>query len=697
VEAHAVTRTPETDLSLFFHPRTIAVIGATDDKRKPGYALLMKVKNRADRDGATVYGVNPRLSDIDGIACFPTLAEVPGEIDVAVIMIGDAEAGLRDVVLKGARFAVIFTAGFREIGEEGAKREEELAAIARDGGVRLFGPNTNVNAFEMFPETDGKKLALVTQSGHQGRPIAQGVELGIGVKYWAPTGNEADLEFADFVEYFVDLDDVAVVAAYIEGFKSIPRLRDAAEKAARAGKPIVLVKIGRTEAGQRMAMAHTGHLTGSDDVTNAFFGQYGIVRVDDLDELLETAALFTRIPKPPNEGVCIYAISGGTGAHMADLCAWGGLSLPTLTEETQQKLRDAIPDYLTVSNPVDNGAQVMRKPGQNRGLIDICLEDPNVGILVCPITGILPSMSKVIAGDIVDAYKTASKPVVVIWGSPVTDEEGYRILVEGGVPMFRSFRAAVVGLRRYLDYWRFADAFESRPVSPSRIPAGFETMLAGSGAMSEYDSASLAAQYGVPFPMSALCETESQAVEAAGRLGDLVVMKACGSGVLHKTDAGLVRVGVPSDQVAATFRTLDEAGRAYAGDAGYDGVLVQQLAPDGEEVIIGFSDDPQFGPVVLFGLGGVFVEVLKDIALRVAPLTRADAEQMVREVKGFPLLDGARGRPKADVDALVDLIMNVSRMAVELRGRIAEFDLNPVRVQPSGQGVVALDALVVRS
>jgi acetate---CoA ligase (ADP-forming) len=700
-----MTRTPETDLSLFFHPRTIAVIGATDDKRKPGYALLRKVQARAERDGATVYGVNPRLTDIDGIACYPSLAEVPGEIDVAVIMIGDAEAGLRDVVAKGARFAVIFTAGFREVGEAGAKREEELAKIARDGGVRLFGPNTNVNAFEMFPETDGKKLALVTQSGHQGRPIAQGVELGIGVKYWAPTGNEADLEFADFVEYFVDIDDVAVVAAYIEGFKSIDRLRGAAEKAARAGKPIVLVKIGRTEAGQRMAMAHTGHLTGSDAATNAFFRQYGMVRVDDLDELLETAALFTRLQRPAGEGLCVYAISGGTGAHMADLCAWGGLTLPTLTEESQQKLREAIPDYLTVSNPVDNGAQVVRKGGLNKKCIDICLDDPNVDILVCPITGILPSMSKVVAGDIVDAYKEAKKPVIVIWGSPVTDEEGYRILVEGGVPMFRSFRSFVVGLRRYLDYWRFLDRFEERTADAPRIPSGFETMLAGSGALSEYESASVAAQYGVPFPMSALCETEAQAVEAAEKLNGPVVMKACGSAVLHKTDAGLVRVGVAPADVAATFRALDEAGRAHAGDAGYDGVLVQELAGEGEkparfrsatEVIVGFSEDPVFGPVVLFGVGGIFVEVLKDVTLRVAPLSRRDAEEMIREVKAFPFLDGARGRPKADVDAIAELLLKVSRMACELRGRVTEFDLNPVMVGPIGEGLVALDALVVR-
>jgi acyl-CoA synthetase (NDP forming) len=448
-----------------------------------------------------------------------------------------------------------------------------------------------------------------------------------------------------------------------------------------------------------------------------FFRQYGIVRVDDLDELLETAALFTRLQRPAGEGLCVYAISGGTGAHMADLCAWGGLELPTLTEESQQRLREAIPDYLTVSNPVDNGAQVVRKGGLNKQCIDICLDDPNVDILVCPITGILPSMSKIVAGDIVDAYKEAKKPVIVIWGSPVTDEEGYRILVEGGVPMFRSFRSFVVGLRRYLDYWRFLERFEERPIVEERVPAGFETMLAGTGALSEYDSASLAAQYGVPFPMSALCETEEQAVGAAAKLGETVVMKACGSGVLHKTDAGLVRVGVPRGDVAATFRELDERGRAHAGDAGYDGVLVQALA-DGDftassspgggpkkapltspsrEVIVGFSDDPQFGPVVLFGLGGVFVEVLKDVSLRVAPLTRSDADEMIREVKGFPLLDGARGLPKADVDALADLLLKVSQMAGELRGRVSEFDLNPVWVRPVGEGLVALDALVVRS
>ncbi|MEX2458932.1 MAG: acetate--CoA ligase family protein [Actinomycetota bacterium] len=688
--------TEPLDLYRFFHPKTIALIGATDDKRRAGYALFRKVVDRGKREGTVVYPVNPRLQELDGITCYPTLAEVPGEVDVAVIMIGDAEKGLRDAVAKGAKFAIVFTAGFAEMGEEGAAKEAELAAIAREGGVRLFGPNTNLNAFESFPETDERKLALVTQSGHQGRPIAQGTELGIGVAYWAPTGNEADLEFADFVEFFADQPEVAVIAAYIEGFKSIPRLRQAADRAMAAGKPIVLVKVGRSEPGRRMALAHTGHMTGADAVHDAFFDQYGIIRVEDLDELLDTSALFTRTLEPEGNGIGIYAISGGTGALMADLAGHAGLPLPTLTEETQAQLRELIPEYLTVANPVDNGAQTV-KSGMNKRLMDITLADPNVGILVCPITGVLPSMSKIVTTDIVECYLEASKPVIVIWGSPVVDDEGYRILVEGNVPMFRSFKACATGLRRYLGYWEKRRTHEVRTVSPPSVPAGIADLLAGEGPLSEAESARVVAEYGIPVAKGELVTSADAAAAAAERIGYPVVVKACGRAILHKSDADLVRVGVADEAgVREAFAALDAGGRTAGGEDGYEGVLIQELVQGGVEVIVGVSDDPQFGPVVLFGLGGVFTEVVKDVALRVAPLTERDAHEMVRGIKAFPLLDGARGRLKADVAALEGLILDVSRMAMDLRDRVTELDLNPVRVMPEGVGVVALDALVVR-
>jgi len=688
-----------TDLTLFFHPRVIAVVGATDRQTHGNYFLFKKVQTRAEAEGAKVYAVNPRLTELEGAPAVPTIADVPEDIDLAVLMVNKERIVdvMRETVARAPKFVIVFTAGFRETGDpDDAALEEKLAGMCRDAGVRLFGPNTNVNALELFPDLPGQKLALITQSGHQGRGIAQGVELGIGVKAWVPTGNEADLEAADFIDHFVDDPDVGAIAAYIEGFKSIPTLRRAAARAAAARKPIVLVKIGRTEEGARMAASHTGHLTGSDAVHDAFFRQSAMIRVDDLDEVLDLCGMFTRFPQPQGDGICIYAISGGTGTHMADIAAAGGLRIPRLTDDTQMKLHElGIPDYLTVANPVDNGAQPVRTPGVNRALIQACLDDPNTDILVCPITGILPSMSQIVAEDIVDAYRTATKPVIVIWGSPITDDIGYRTLIEGRVPMFRTFTSCVKGIKRYLDYGDAAARVDLPPLPPPDIPPELHDLLAGVGPLSEHDSAAIAAHYDVPFPRSNLARTPEEAASAAGRLGQRVVMKACGPELLHKSDLGLVRVGVMPYDVQPTFIELLDRARAES-HVGVQGVLLQEMAPDGIECIVGLKRDLQFGPVVLFGLGGIFVEVLRDVSMRVAPLTRRDAEEMIDEVKGSALLRGARGRPAADVSALVDLLLEVSWLGVDLRERVVELDLNPVRVLPEGQGVIALDALVVR-
>ena len=495
---------------------------------------------------------------------------MPGEVDVAVIMIGDAERGLRDAVAKGAKFAIIFTAGFAEMGEEGAAKEAELAEIAREGGVRLFGPNTNLNAFETFPETDERKLALVTQSGHQGRPIAQGTELGIGVAYWAPTGNEADLEFADFVEFFVDQPEVAVIAAYIEGFKSIPRLREAADKAMAAGKPIVLVKVGRSEPGRRMALAHTGHMTGSDAVTDAFFDQYGIIRVDDLDELLETSALFTRTREPEGDGLGIYAISGGTGALMADLArARRPARYPTLTEETQAQLRELIPEYLTVANPVDNGAQTV-KGGMNKRLMDITLADPGVGHPGVP-------DHRRAALDVEDRHDRHRR--VLPGGLEAGDRDlglaggRRRGLPDPGrgqrpdVPLVQGVRDRAQALPRVLG--RRGKVHEVRDGRRAERPRAASTdLLAGEGPLSELESAEVAAAYGIPVAESAVGGKRGRRRPKPPSHGRYpVVLKACGRGILHKSDVGLVRVGRHrgAGAVRDAFEELASAGRAAAG------------------------------------------------------------------------------------------------------------------------------------
>ena len=358
----------DLDLDRFFHPRAIAVIGASDTPGRPTTAMSAKIRDWGEAHGAAVHPVNPNRTEVDGLACFPTVADVPGDIDLAAILVGDAVTAFREVAARGARYAVVFAAGFAESGPAGAERQAELAALVRASATHLLGPNTNLNAFESFrTDLPGPTIALITQSGHQGRPVFQAQDLGIALSHWAPVGNEVDLEVADFVRHFVDQPEVGVVAAYVEGFKDGRTFALAADHAARHDTPIVVVKVGRTDEGRSMAQSHTGHLAGSDAVTDAVFRQYGVTRVDGLDELIDTAALFARTLRRSAAarsgrplGVCIYAISGGTGAHLADLAAAAGLHLPELAPATQAQLHEWIPAELRVSNPVDAGRRLAR-------------------------------------------------------------------------------------------------------------------------------------------------------------------------------------------------------------------------------------------------------------------------------------------------------------------------------------------------
>ena len=696
-------RLRDVDLDRFLHPKSVAVIGASEASRKPNTVMTTKLKAWADRTGASFFPVHPKYETVVGERCYPTIFEVPGEIDLAVILTGKAVDSYEEVLQRKAAFAVIFAAGFSEVGGEGEALEARLEELVRSGDTRLLGPNTNLNAFEDFrADLTGPSIALITQSGHQGRPVFQGQEIGIRLTHWAPTGNEVDLEFADFARYFADQTDVGVIAAYIEGFKDGRTLMLAADHAARLKKPMVIVKIGRTDEGQSMAKAHTGHLTGSDAVTSAVFRQLGVTRVDGLDELLDTTAALARTKPPQGDGVCIYAISGGTGAHMADLAAAAGLRLPELTPETQAALHDGlIPPYLRVSNPVDcGGPPVMTDAG--RKIIDVILADPNVDVLVCPITGALETMSQPLARDLVAAAQTTDKPIFVVWGSPVGTEPAYReVLLQSNLPMFRTFSNCVQAVKTYLDYWRFTDryqsAFDDAPTEPLPAAARARELLAQAGpggALSEHASKELLAAYGVPVTREVLCADADATVKAGDEIGWPVVLKVSSPDLLHKSDLGLVRVGVASaDEARAAHDELLAQAHAAGPNARIEGVLVCEMVSGGVETVVGVSQDELFGPVVMAGLGGVFVEVLEDVTFRVPPFHADEAERMLRELKGFKVLEGVRGADPVDIGALVDVITKVQRLALDLAGDVAELDINPLVVTPSG--AIALDALVV--
>ncbi|MEV3990485.1 acetate--CoA ligase family protein [Streptomyces sp. NPDC049837] len=688
------------DLDKLFRPGAVAVVGASDTEGRPNTGVTGQLLRWAERVGARLYPVHPKRRSVFGLDCVPSVADLPEPVDVAVLLVADPLPVVEELGAAKAKFAVAFASGFAETGEAGATAQARLAAAAERSGVRLLGPNTNLNAFEEFrDDLDGPAIALITQSGHQGRPLYALQELGVRLSHWAPTGNEADLEAADFLSYFAERPEVGAVACYLEGIKDGRSFLLAADRAARRGVPVVAVKVGRTPAGARTAASHTGKLTGADQVVDAAMRQFGVIRVDALDELQDTATLLARARRPVADGVVVYSISGGTGAHFADLATAAGLKLPALSREKQDELHQWIPDYLNVANPVDNGGHPVGD-WRGRKIIEAILDDPDVGVLICPITGPFPPMSDKLAQDLVDAAEATDKLICVVWGSPVGTEAAYRdtLLGSSRVATFRTFGNCVTAVKAYLDHHRFTRAyrspFDEAPRTPSPSYRKAQALLRPGHRLSEHAAKQLLRAYGIRVPREQLVTSAAAAVRAASLVGYPVVMKASAPQLAHKTELGLVRLGLTSaSQVRDTYRELTDFARCEG--AALDGILVCQMVDPGVEMVVGVTHDELFGPTVTVGLGGVLVEVLRDTAVRVPPFGEDQARAMLGELRGRALLDGVRGAPPRDVDALVEVVLRVQRMALELGEGLAELDINPLMVLERGQGAVALDAMAV--
>ena len=685
-----------------FDPKTVAVVGASETEGTQQRHQWVQVSERLGARGATVVPVHPTKDSILGTPAYKSVLDIPFPLDLAIVLVREPIPVLEACIEKGVGMAVVFAAGFAEVGtEEGRAAEEQLRQLA-SGPVRVLGPNTNLNVFEPWrTDRPGRKMAIITQSGHQGRPISQGEAIGIPVQSWATIGNEADLEFADFAAHYASLPDTGVIAAYVEGFRDGRTLMLAADAAARRRVPIVCIKVGRSDEGRKMAEAHTGHLTGSDAVHDAVFNQCGIVRVDDLDEVIEIGGLFCHArPVEGSGGVAIYALSGGTASHMVDLCSDAGLHVPRLADATIEGLRQHIPWFLRCDNPVDSGGTITATPA-GRAVLELLVDDPNTEILLVPITGVFPGMSDALARDLVELHSAGGKTIVAIWSSPRRDDPAYQSLCDAGVPLFHSFCAAVRGIKALVDHSAFTrdyvSAFDTAPVRPSKAAAQARKLLAPPGPRNEVEAKQLLRLYGLPTVDEIMVTSPKEAADAASALGLPVVMKALSAVIAHKSDAGLVVTSVTSaGQARAVYRQLLEAAAAAYPAARLDGVVVQPMVTDVvAEAILGLSHQAPFGPTILFGLGGVFVEVFEDVAFGVPPFTKEWAQQMVAGTRGAKLLAGTRGRPAGDIRALVDAIMKLQRLALEVGDDIEELDVNPLLVRPKGKGVVAVDALVI--
>ena len=684
-------------IAALLRPRSVAVIGASADASKMTGRPVRYLQD-GGFDGA-IWPVNPRAESIAGLRCYPDVAALPDAPDAAIVLLGPdrAEAAVRELARRGCRAAIVLAGGYGEASEDGARRQAALKDAA--GAMRLLGPNTiglvNLTDGIMLSATGALevgnlpagRISVVSQSGGiLGALLSRAADRGIGFAKLVATGNEADLDSAEIIAALVDDPATDVIAVYMEGLRRPEAFRQAARRAAEAGKPVVVYKVGRSESGARAATSHTGALAGADRAYDALFRQLGVIRAESFNDLLDIPAALVAGRRMEGDRVAILTSTGGAGTLLADTCGLAGIEVPPPDAATAQRLATLLDEDQAAMgrNPVDVTLAGVR-PDLFRGAIDALLESPAYDALVVVIGSSALATPDIVAGAIVDCQARSARPVLA-YVSPHAPHL-VRLLNGKGIPAFatpESCAAMLRALRR-----------RGPPPNPATI-ADDDAALAGlpAGPLNEAESKALFARFGMPVTREVVAADTGAAQAAARDLGGDVVLKILSRAIAHKSDLGGVQVGLAPAEVPTACAAMLERLRA-AGAPAPEGFLVQERIRGGVEMILGLHRDPQLGPVILLGAGGVAAEVFQDTTLRLLPIARADAEAMVAELKAVRLLRGWRGAPPADIAALVDAVMAFAAMAHAAGPRLAEAEVNPLFVLPEGQGVRAADGLVV--
>ncbi len=691
-------------ISTLMAPRSIALVGASDDPARIGGRPLRYLRE-AGFKGA-IYPVNPNRETVQGHRAYASIADLPESPDVAILAVpasGTLEA-LKSCAERSVKVAVVFSAGFAESGDEGRRIQEEMAAVAGDGAMRVLGPNclgvfsSAAGYYATFSAILDESLiepgpvGIVSQSGAYGSHIAHlARERGLGIGHWMTTGNECDIDVAEALRWMVEQPDINVVMTYAEGIRDRDLFIDALEVARQREKAIVFMKVGRSEVGAHAVSSHTAALAGSDAVFDAVFRQYGVWRAQTTEEQLNVAQACANGRYPAGNRLGIFTLSGGFGIQMADDAAAAGLDVAPMPEAAQQELKAMLP-YASPRNPVDATAQALTDLPLMTSYISAILEKGGYDFF----TGIFGSgpASPTFAGRLREALETASAAsrdtvMSLTMSAPReivrTYEEKAFLVHEDGTALMTAL-GALVHFRQSFDRPRLAvfSDMEARAVQFGRGP------------VSEHEAKRILSAAGIPFPEEVLVGPDEDAGAAAARIGFPVVLKISSPDIAHKTEIGGVVVGIKDEAGAREAAgAIMERARRERPKARIEGVLVSPMIDGGVEVIAGVSRDPVFGPVVMFGLGGVFVEVLKDVTFRAAPFDEVEAGRMIREIKGYSMLEGVRGAPSADTEALARMLSSLSIFAAANADSIDSIDLNPVRVLERGRGLLALDALII--
>ncbi|MEX0803243.1 MAG: acetate--CoA ligase family protein [Candidatus Binatia bacterium] len=709
------------DLSPLMAPKSVAVIGASQrtpaGAREPrGNRVIRNLKNFGYP--GRIIAVNPKYTEVMGCPCYPDVAAIPKSVDCVVLAVPNRHVPdlLDSAADAGVRAAVVFSAGFGEIGLEGKTRQARLEALSRERGLLICGPNCYgvLNVFgkaPLFASTIPQgfipgPVALVSQSGGLSTTLANALMLNrhVGLSHIVSCGNQAGATVEEYFNYLIEDENTRVIAAFVEGFKQPHKLLAVARQAAARNKPLIILKGGRSEVSQRAAATHSGSLAGAAEVIDAAFRQGGIISVRSLNELIDTTSLFSSATfvKYYNGGRRIGVLSGSGGecTLVSDAAADIGLEVPELTEATKSQLQEAVANFGNMNNPLDGTGAMYDDENIFPRLLQALIDDGNIDIVTVNLEANDPRPKELKSGNrfsqaIEKAAATSKKPIATfssVVGGPV-DPDILQPLRKAGVPLMEGAECAMRALRNLAGYYEFrkssqATAEENASPRPyPRLPFGI---------LPAQDAFGLLESFGIPVAPMLAARSAEEAAAAAARIGFPVALKVESAQVAHKSDVGGVALHLTdTGSVREAFTRIMNQVAQRLPAAKIDGVVVQRMAGDGVEMILGIKRDALFGPVVLCGFGGIMVELLKDVAIGIPPLSREQARDMVQRLRGFPLLGGGvRGKPPVDVDALCDALVGLSRLASSFADQLAGLDINPLIVLPKGNGVVAVDALV---
>jgi acyl-CoA synthetase (NDP forming) len=717
----AVNRVSEIkrDLTPLFRPRSLAVIGASDDPAKiRGRILAQIIKGGYP---GRIFPIHPTQTTIQGLPAFAAIGKAPGPIDLALIAIPaeSVPATLVECAAAGVRSALVFSSGFAE--EEGGEHralQDRIRTIARESSMAVAGPNSvgmldlaEPLAATFSPAIDfaalpslranpsNRRIGIISQSGGLGFALFnRGLKRNLAFSTVINTGNEADLDACDILDFMLDDERTGVVLMFVEAIRRGRRFIELARRALAHNKPIIVAKIGRSPAGSRAAASHTASLTGSDAVHDAVFRRYGVIRADDQDDMLDIAAACALCPPPAGRRVGIVTISGGVGGWLADTLEGHGLLVPAFSAELQRRIRDFLPSYGAAFNPIDITAQAIGNDHRLRSIAVLEAADEVDAVTV--VSSLAADTRMVHEKDALAAIVARRRKPILFYSYPLPSEQSRSDLAEIGVPCYTSLRGPALALSALLE--RAAARDEAAP-SPASMGASADRSAAArlldaaADTLCEYEAMAVLDAYGIATPSARLATSEAAAVEAATAIGYPVALKIQSPQIPHKSDAGGVALGL-ADAAAlrAAYRTMLARVAEAQPTARLHGVLVQAMAPSGLEMIAGTIDDDNFGPLLTVGLGGIHVEILGDVAATPLPVDAVAVERLLDRLRGVRLLGALRGAPPRDRGAYAALLVRLARLAEDFAGRIATIDLNPVLLHAAGDGVSIVDALIVQ-